>query len=402
MLFPKELASQTLSKKLENTYWHLYLTQGNANTSFFQPLKEQPKPNADYQYLQFDKNGKYLQHIRYGEDCFGDLIGTYKIEKSKITFTIEQNTISSTCKDRENLGFVARSIVLKNNILYLTPPKVWYDQEPQKIADTIILKKEQLDYFDQEKDGRIIATDASRIPFDDGLYKLVDDGKIKKQVIFRAKNGYVDGDFIAKTDARSYRNSYTEGNLVSEKRYANDVLFYEKSIRNDVKKDAAGHYKITVTQLETNKARNRKDSIITVYDNEKPVSKFRYENDKLISEMDFKNDVYKKYSSNGTLAEMEHDRTTATYNFDGVEERKEIYKNNTYELYNYGKLRIKKHFDKDKTTTTIYDLNGNIVDTKVVKNSDKASIREEEATDTTKIAPDLSKEKLDYYKKLAK
>ncbi|WP_300673121.1 hypothetical protein [Soonwooa sp.] len=399
LLFPQEIASQNLEKKLENTYWHLYLTQGNADTSFFEPIKEQPKPNANYQYLKFEKNGKYVQHIQYGEDCIGDLSGTYKIEKSKITFTVLQNTISNTCKERQNLGFTTRSIVLKNNTLYLTPQKVWYDQAPQKKGDTIILNKEQVDYFDQEKDGRVKATDASRIPFDDGLYKLVDDGKSKKLVIFRAKNGYVDGEFIAKTDSKGFRNLYTEGNLVSEKRYTNDVLFYEKSIRNDVKKDATGHYKITITQIETNKSRNRKDSTITVYDNQKPVGKLRYENDKLISEMDFKNDIFKKYRSNGALSEMQHDGTTITYDYDGGEVSKEIYKKDSYELYSYGKLTTKKIFDKDKTTITNFDSKGNIVNTEVAKNTGRIPTVEE--AEPNRTLPELSQEKFEYYKKLA-
>lgn len=399
LFLSQKLASQTLEKKLENTYWKMYQHQANADTWFLEALKTKPVANPKFEYLYFGKNNTYLQFLDIGRGCKGELAGHYKIEKSQIVFTVTDNRIPKACQEENDYRYTHHSIILKNGILHLTRPKAWYDEEIKKKGDTILIKKEQMGRIMQKTNGKYEVTDASRIPFDDGIYKMElqdDDGKY----IFSSKNSYMDGEFISIANGKGYIGIYRDGILKSEKRYINNQLFFEKSIREDVKKETSGHYRITLTELNMNSRVNEKDSIITIFDDKIPVSKIRYENNKLKSEMDFKNNIFKRYRSNGKLEEMESADTKIIYDYNGVEKSKEIYKNNTFELYNYGKLKSKKIFEKDKTTTLTYDEQGKVIDTNIIENKDNMTVAE--VADMDKYEPKLSQEKFEYYKKLAK
>ncbi|WP_407482827.1 hypothetical protein [Elizabethkingia meningoseptica] len=394
--FSQYAFAQNNIQNLANTYWKVTTHYGNADTWTFVPLKEKPKPDAEFDFLEFDKKNNYHFHMDVSSSCKVNLSGAYHIEKSHITFSTKQAAIDKGCKGLNDFRLGTMAIIMKNDQLYLTQPTPWYDEKITKKADTIQIRAEQLGRIETNEEGKYYVTDANRIPFDDGTYCVSIEKDPNAKFVFTSKNGLLDGVTFSKAKDAEIRYLYKDGKMLNEKRWKSKQLIFDKTNLEDIKKDTAGNYIITLTEVKQNLNRSRRDSTVTVFLNTKPITKVRYEGNKLVTQKDFQKDTFRKYSADGKLLESEDPGIHIEYDIDGKEKIKKLYTSGTYELYKYGVLREKKIYSGNKVTVTTYDERQNLIEKKIENISVLAEI-----ADMDKYENELSDKKFNDYKKAA-
>lgn len=395
LCIPQMNFAQKKKQDLSNTYWKIIMHFGNADTWTLVPLNEKPNPDIESSFLEFDKKNGF--HIRLNFGCIEDASGEYHIVKSHIYFSTKKSYVEQKCNAEDaNFWPNKMAIIRKKGFLYLTQPTDWYDEKTLKNRDTILINSKQLGRGDTNEEGKHFITDANQIPLDDGTYKVFSKKETERDMnlIFTQKNGVFDGLFISKSKDIEAQNLFKEGKILSEKRWKNNQLTFEKTNLEHIIKNNDGIYVITLTEIKKNLYRNEKDSIITIFHNTKPIMKTRYENNKLVSQKNFQKKTFKKYNQNGRLLKSEDSGVHIEYDYEGKERKKEIYQPGTYELYKYGILNTKKIYYDNKTKTILYDKNGNIIDTKVEEYYPIAEIG-----DMDEFESELTNEQFNNYKK---
>lgn len=382
--------------QLKNTYWKVISHQGNADTWTFVPVTEKPKFNANFEYLILKSNNKFQLHLSYN-DCKKDVFGTYTVSKSKISFDYPPLTVEGKCDGFDYFRLENRSVVIKNNKLYLTKYSKWYDEKNIK-NDTIIVEKEQLGRIERNEKNILLVNDANYIPMEDGNYKLNEEKNPVEKYIFTIKNGFLDGKIIRIAKDNKSEMILKQGRILSEKKWINGQIFLEKYHTEEVKKEADNYF-ITLKEVRNNYRSNDKDSTVTVFKNRKPVVKNFYQSHKLVSVKDFEKNTYQKFGYNNQLLEYEDSNKKIKYDRNGREKTKELFLNDGYELYDYDILKMKKTFAKDTITTILYDEKGKPIETKTEA---KSNIPMYEIADPNKYALELSPEQFEYYKSILK
>ncbi|WP_300672283.1 hypothetical protein [Soonwooa sp.] len=398
-LVPQSYFGQAFSKKLENTYWKRTGYYAKSGTMNFEALPEKPTQTTNFDYFGFEKDNAFIFHIAASKACSADLIGKYKIDKSKISFTTAQTKINGDCGNLKEFKLTENSIVFRNGVLYLAKYSSWYDEAPTKKGDTIFIPQNRVGTLSTNEQGRYLIADANGIPFENGTYKIIETTDSPGKSVFSSKNGLLDHDFIDSDGKKVFYNIYKEGILFSEKRFNGNQLYFEKTMLPDVQKEASGQYRIKITEVKKNANLSQSDSIITTYTDDVPISKIRYQNNKLVADMDFGKKIFKKYNSNGKLSEIETPGQLIKYDNEGGEESKELYNSQSYELYEYGKLRTKKTYTKKDITTITYDEKGKIKDKKIDKKED---VVQTIVDDSDRYHGKLGKDEFEFFKKLAK
>lgn len=379
--------------QLDNTYWKAIMHQGNSGTWTFDPLKEKPKPDADFKYLIFYNSNQFQAHTT-SKDCKKNIQGTYSIENSKVNFVYSLDKSEEDC---DYFRLKNRSVILKNNKLYLAKYSKWYDEKNIK-NDTIILEKEQLGRSDRNDENKIFVYDANYILLDDGTYKLNEENNPGEKYIFTMKNGALDGKSITVAKNNKTEIIFNQGLITSEKKWISGTLFLEKYNTEEVKKEA-GNYIITLKEVKNNYRSNDQDSTVTVFRNRKPIVKSFYQYGKLVSVKDFEKNTFQKFGSNNQVLDYEDSDKKINYDGDGKEKRKELYLSDAHELYEDGLLKMKKIYAKDTITTQLYDEKGKLTDTKTEARKDSLDY---EIADPNKYASELSSEQFEYYKSVIK
>lgn len=383
--------AQNKKVNLSNTYWRKIKSYNH--TRVFIPLKIKPDSNSTFDYLIFDKKNNYQFHMYINSKCVVNSSGKFILNKAQIQFDDSTVSVDKECQGFDEFRLDKRSVVLKNNKLYLTQPTKWYDNETIKDGDTIILQKEELGRIELNEAEKFYITDSNKIPFEDGYYKISEENnKIK----FRVKNGLLEGFFEIQSSDRKVSYLYQQGNLLSEKRWKGNILTFEKSIFENVKKES-GDFIITKTEINKNYIKNYNDSIVTIFKNTKPILKSRYEDNQLITQKNFIDNTFKEYRNNGDIKIIEMPGISIEYDYQGKEKSKELFQKNSYKQFIYGILRKEKKYTDSSITTIIYDENGNIVSSETEKRN---NIVEAEIANMDKFEPDLTNEKFEYYKKI--
>lgn len=398
LFFLQSYFSQNVNAKyLFNTRWKLVSHFVNAGTWSFVPLSEKATTKSEFDFIIFDENNGYHYHNSIGKSCKMEYYGKYSVEKSHIIFNDTSTKIEGNCDRLDDFRLRKKAIVLKTNYLYLTEPDEWYDEEIKKNGDTILLKGLGKIRPDREN-GKYILNDAHEIPLNDGIYKAISPEDSQASYTFSVKNNVLDGTSVIIGKGMKMEFQYDNGILVSEKGWKNKQLFKEMSESKSVKKDGKD-YIITLTKLSRNSSRDKKDSTITVFRNEKPVLKKRFSYNSLMTEKDFTKNSFKEYDINGKLKISNEPGVSIEYDYSGRERKKELYKKGSYELYKYGVIVMRKTFDKDSTTITTYDEKGNLLET---KKESKNNIVEATMANPDEYERDLTVEQLEYYKSFAK
>lgn len=370
--------------------------QGNADTWTFIPLSKKPKLNDDIEYIILKNNNEFQLHLSYN-NCRKDIFGTYNLVKSKITFDYPPLTVEGKCDGFDYFRLENRSIILKNDKLYLAKYSKWYDEKNLK-NDTIILEKEQLGRLKRNGENILSVNDANHVPMDDGNYKLNEENNPDEKYIFTIKNGFLDGKVLNISKNNRSEMLLKKGRVLAEKKWINGQLFLDKYNTEEVQK-LADNYIITLKEIRNNYRSDDKDSTVTVFKNRKPIVKSFYRYQKLVSINDFEKNIYKKFGSNNQLLEYEDPSKKINYDRDGKEKEKELFFSDGSELYNYDILKVKKTFTKDTITTISYDEKGKPIDTKTEA---KSNIPMYEIANPNKYASKLSQEQFEYYKNITK
>ena len=194
------------------------------------------------------------------------------------------------------------------------------------------------------------------------------------------------------------------GELVGSKAFVDDTLFMSNTQQIDVDKN--GNVWVVTIKLSNSifvEGRELKEELVTVYHNKKPFKKTRYTDGTLASEMDFESGQHTQFDVDRDLEynappkspdvnDIGPDSKTFTYERNGKQRKRTVYKNGTMELYEEGQLIQKKVLGKPKDGKPTFNLITYI-------NDDQPDNPRFVAFKTENLfLPDLTDEQLAYYR----